>query len=29
MFDEMNYTEVSQTAEDDELDVVEGDCTEE
>ena len=29
MFDETNYTKVSQTAEDDEVDVVEGDCTEE
>ena len=29
MFDKTNYTKVSQTAEDDELDVVQGDCTEE
>ena len=29
MFNETNYTKVSQTAEDNEVDVVEGDCTEE
>ena len=29
MFDETNYTKVSQTTEDDEMDVVEGDCTDE
>ena len=29
MFDETNYTKVSQTAEDNEVDMVEGDCTEE
>ena len=29
MFDKANYTKVSQTAEDNEVDVVEGDCTEE
>ena len=28
MFDETNYTKVSQTAEEDEVDMVEGDCTE-
>ena len=29
MFDETNYTKVSETAEEDEVDMVQGDCTEE